>query len=383
MRSPRTASLAIIFFLLSAAAAGAVHPAQAEAPKTYRHLEGPLTGRERRLFADITGGTWSHHSLLVASLIASGVEDSARLQKYEARMVALATELRNSFVAMTDVRWKAQEVLGRLHQRLLIGGYRLDSTDLSLAFERGQFNCVSASVLFHCLAHACGLPVRGLETPGHAMSRLILPGESLDIETTCAQGVYRTGDPISRTDRVAKTLIAGPVGAMQVAIPQKSVAAREITDVQLVAAVYYNRGVESLRRKRYGEALAANAKALRLDPVNAVARGNLLATLNNWAIAEAAAGRHAEAADLLREGLTLDPQYVTFHVNCRHVYRQWVDTLCRDQRFGAALEILDRAMIPRAEESFFEETRSAVYHRWIQSRQDSKSSAHDPEAEGR
>jgi tetratricopeptide (TPR) repeat protein len=375
MRSPRTASLAITFFLLSAAAAGAVPPAQTETPNTYRHLEGPLTEREQRLFADITGGAWSHHSLLVASLIASGVEDSARLQQYEAKMAALATELRNSFVGITDMRWKAQEVLGRLHQRLLTGGYRLDSTDLSLALERGQFNCVSATVLFNCLAQACDLPVRGLEAPSHAMSRLTLPGESFDIETTCARGFYRTGDPISRTDRVAKTLIAGPVGAMQVAIPQKSPAAREVTDVQLVAAIYYNRGVELLQNKRYSEALAANAKALRLDPVNAVARGNLLATLNNWAIAEAAGGRNAEAADLLRQGLTLEPQYATFHANYRHVYRQWIDTLCRDQRFGVALEILDRAMIPRAEESFFEEIRSAVYHRWIQSKQDSKSNA--------
>ena len=58
-------------------------------------------------------------------------------------------------------------------------------TELADALEQGRFNCVSATVLFNCLAERFGLHVCGLETPGHALSRLILPDGRLDVETTC------------------------------------------------------------------------------------------------------------------------------------------------------------------------------------------------------
>ena len=60
--------------------------------------------------------------------------------------------------------------------------------------------------------------------------------------------------------------------------------AREVSPIQMAAMIYYNRGVDLLAEKRFAEAAAANAKALRLDPANATARGNLLATINNWSI---------------------------------------------------------------------------------------------------
>ena len=52
--------------------------------------------------------------------------------------------------------------------------------------------------------------------------------------------------------------------------------AREVSPIQMAAMIYYNRGVDLLSEKRFAEAARANAKALRLDPQNATARGNLL-----------------------------------------------------------------------------------------------------------
>ena len=66
--------------------------------------------------------------------------------------------------------------------------------------------------------------------------------------------------------------------------------------------IYYNRGVDLLAAKRFAEAADANANALRLDPQNAVARGNLLATLNNWSIALGDAGQFAEAIERCAKG---------------------------------------------------------------------------------
>ena len=146
-----------------------------------------------------------------------------------------------------------------------------------------------------------------LELPGHTFSRLELPHETLDIETTCAQWF--------------STLLAPAAGAMpQVPGTRQS---RRLSDVELVATVYYNRGVDLLAERRFADAVAANAKALRLDPNNATAKGNYLATINNWAIEMATAGQYAQAAKLFRLGMAAHPDFDAFRANYARLLRQW------------------------------------------------------------
>ena len=74
-----------------------------------------------------------------------------------------------------------------MHRRVLRGGYDLAYTDLRRVLDEGRFNCISATVLFNYLAGQCGLECRGLEMPGHAMSRVLLADGPVDVETTCPQ----------------------------------------------------------------------------------------------------------------------------------------------------------------------------------------------------
>jgi len=94
------------------------------------------------------------------------------------------------------------------------------------------------------------------------------------------------------------------------------------------------------------------------------ARGNLLATLNNWAIDLGTQGRYPEAAELLRQGLTLDPSYETFKVNFTHVYYQWVEELCREGEFRRALDVLTAGSATVSGEAYFATARLEVYRRW-------------------
>jgi tetratricopeptide (TPR) repeat protein len=131
-----------------------------------------------------------------------------------------------------------------------------------------------------------------------------------------------------------------------------------------VATIYYNRGVDLLADEDFAGALSANAKALRLDPTNRTARGNLLATLNNWAISLGRAGRYADAVDLLRQGMALDAGYETFALNLAHVHHQWAEDLCRRGRFQEALDLLDRAADEFPEVRYFARGPFDVYRRW-------------------
>ena len=158
----------------------------------------------------------------------------------------------------------------------LYAGYDLAATDLRVVLDEGRFNCVSATVLFNYFGGDLGLKCRGLEMPSHAMSRVLLPDGAIDVETTCP-GWFHLADAPRQQEAAASSTI----GAAAWADRSK---AREVSPIQLAAIIYYNRGVDLLAEKRFAEAAAANAKSLRLDPNNRTARGNLLATINNWSI---------------------------------------------------------------------------------------------------
>lgn len=323
----------------------------------YRAFEGELCRVEQRLFVDAADGRWDEHSLLVAALVASGVTQPEMLARYELQVAGLAAELDRSGRMNGPARARAQALFEFMHQRILVGGYQLDCTDLSVALDEGRFNCVSASVLFNCLAGRFGLETVGLEIPGHATSRLILPDAELDVETTCPGWFRLMDNPEKQAALVEATL--------GVARPRKgAVAPRVVSPVELIGTIYYNRGVDLLAVERFEEALQANAKALRLDPLSETARGNLLATLNNWAIDRGSAGDYGEAVALLDRGLALDPHYQTFKANYVHVHHQWIESLCRAEQFQGALEVATEASRKQPDEPYFRQIREEVHRRW-------------------
>jgi len=324
----------------------------------FRLLEGELLPLEPGLFADAADGQWHEHSLLTAALVASGVVDPRAIDGYKKQVDQLADELHKSGKMSGPPANQAQALFEFMHRRILHGGYQLDSTDLSLVLDEGRFNCVSASVLFNCLAARFGLRAGGLEFPGHAMSRLILPHGTLDVETTCPGWFHLMDDPDKQAELVERTIGFRPQDG------SAKTERREVSDVELVATIYYNRGVDLLAEERFAEALAANAKALRLDPSNTTAHGNLLATINNWAIDLDGAGHPAEAIGLLRQGIALDPSYETFRVNYVHVYSQWVEEYCRLERFHEALDLLVRAADDGIEAAYFRQARLDLCRRW-------------------
>jgi tetratricopeptide (TPR) repeat protein len=263
-------------------------------------LSPRLSDLEQRLFAQVREGSFGRVSLLAAGLIAGGIERDEDLRRYCRRFDALAASLRSSGVVRGTPREQAQAIFEYLHRETLTGGYCLQASDLRQAFDRGRFNCVTSSLLLNCLARRFGLKAVALELPGHALSRLELPRETIDVETTCPQWFN-----------------------MAATLPLPDTRPRELSDVELVATIYYNRGVDLLAERRFADAVAANAKAVRLDPRNATAKGNYLATINNWGIELATDGRYAKAAELFRLGMSADPGFAAFHVNYDRLLRQW------------------------------------------------------------
>jgi len=354
-RTPRHVA-AWLLCVLTASWLGTERLASGGAVSLDPFLDGRFCPVEERLFADAADGRLDDHSLLQAALVASGATCESTIGQYENQVASLVARLRKSGKVTGTPYERAQAVFEFMHQHLLDGGYAIYCTDLRHTLDEGRFNCVSGSVLFNHLAGEVGLVVCGLEIPGHAMSRLMLPEKSLDVETTCPRWFRLIDDPKQRAELVKRTIGRDP--------SRHGAEAREISRVQMVAMIYYNRGVDLLAEKRFEQAAVANAKALRLDPASTTARGNLLATINNWAIELGHRQQFAEAANLLRKGLAFDPHYETLALNFVHVHHQWVAYLCDTGAFQEALAVLDQAAAELPQRDYFRRAPAEVYRRW-------------------
>lgn len=315
----------------------------------------PDNALEARFFADAADGRLDEFSPLGAALVAGGVDDADELRRYEQKAESLANELRQSLDDDSSRREQVETIFEFMHRRVLRGGYDLAVTDLRVMLDQGRFNCVSATVLFNFFCGELGLECRGLEMPSHAMSRVLLADGPIDVETTCPRWFHLAGDLPRQTAAVSKTIGAA-------AWDDRS-KAREVSPSQLAAMVYYNRGVDLLTEKRFAEAAAANAKALRLDRSNAVARSNLLATINNWSIELGNDGYYAEAISLLRQGLAMDRRFEPFGQNYVHVHHQWVEHLCGKGHFDQALAILARAKAEMPDREYLRRAETDVHRR--------------------
>ena len=359
-------------------------------PRYYRFAVAIPNALERDLLDDSTGGTWQRWDIVSAALVAEGLSDRHQVDTYRNKITSVVQKALPSNVENTPPQHSeryVQTVFETLHGKLLTGKYDVGCTHLAQAIDTGDFNCVSATVLFHAMARQAGLDVCGLEMRGHALSRVRVGQQVIDLETTCphwfhlsenerrkpvnpinagydtAWSVARRQTPqlplSSQSPGSARSLVNGKqmpaptttdfattdAANLPPTLPPNEVPGtfREISDVQLIATIYYNRGVDELTAGRFSASAAANIKALQLDPQNENARRNLMATLNNWAIALASEKDYLNAAQLLDEGRLINDDYELFRANQIHAYYHWIADTVQRNDYDRALTLLQLA----------------------------------------
>ena len=160
---------------------------------------------------------------------------------------------------------------------------------MTTILDTGKFNCVSSAVMFNVIARRLGLEVKAYEIPGgsfgtgHVFSVLCDGDKEIPVETTNAKG-FNINDNMKKKNK------------------------RQLSDLGLVAVIYYNHGVELSQKKHYHDALVENLKALGLDATNASAANNVMADLTNWGVNLTNEEKHAEALEVIRVALTLAPK---------------------------------------------------------------------------
>lgn len=324
------------------------------------------TDLERRVFQDADDGRWDTLSLPEAAAVAAGVREAAELEWLRRRMEYHVRNASRRIAADASARKRLESVFHYLHREILTGDYRLEATSPLEPLTRGRYNCVSATVWFCTLAERLGLAVEPLQSPTHAYCRADCGDQSVIVEATCAEWFDLPGgnpDKLPRDGQLLASaggkengpLISGPRFAGK---PDPyGEAARAMSPVALVGTVYYNRGVEAVLRKHFAEAVADNVKALFLDPGNRTARDNLLAALNNWAIAAAGEKDYSAAARRLRLAMRIDPGYGPLPGNLAQLYARWALHLANTEGQAQAAAAVREALQLLPSDGAFDEQR--------------------------
>lgn len=308
---------------------------------------------EHSLLRDAADGALQQHSLAEAALIASGVQDPVRLQYYIARLNELCGELRGSDLLQGSESQQLQAIFESMHAGLLTGQYDARSSSLAVLLEQGRYNCVSSTILFHALAEHFRLRVTAVQSPTHLFSVANVNGRELPIETTCPNWF----DAISKNP--------GPHSLRESCAAGQPL--RRLTPIELVAVVYYNHGVDRLAAGDHASAVDSTQIALQLDPSNAAARGNLLAALNNWALACSKQGNHPRAAAILNAGMLAEPAHRIFEVNQAYVHQTWADVLCSEGAFREAVQVLEQSARHWPSRAAYDARLIAIYRLWAKS----------------
>jgi tetratricopeptide (TPR) repeat protein len=337
--------------LLSAIAARAQFPAATDPPKSpiavpairafpiiAEFKESPTpTDEERDLFDDAGDGRLDRWTPAEAYLLASGVTDKAKRNEYLVKLDALEANAKQAIAGARETPDVGERLLRHLHAGPFRGGYSGRQSSLATLLDKGQYNCLSATIVYCELAKRLGKRTRAIEIPEHIFAILFDGDKPLDVETTNRNGFN------PRRDDQTSAQLRRPDG--DVYVPSKHAdKRREIGEIQLIAAVYSNRCSEHEKEGRYHEAVIAGFSALCLDPASQAATRNALAALANWGPALANAGSFTEAVKVGELGVRLAPDEPATRANFKATWIKFARAEMKAGRETEAVAVLRRGL---------------------------------------
>lgn len=249
--------------------------------------------RENLLVDDLSDGNLDQYSPLEAALVIGGYEDE-QIAVFLAQLNGCAAKCRDRLHAATSRQARLRVVFEHLSADFLQGKYQADLYDVGRTISFGDFNCLTATILFQTLCRSFAIEIEAIWEPSHVRCWSSLsPDSGYLVETTAGQ----------------------PKDAVGPMTLQSGLKARVLSDTQLIAKVFYNRGVRMMKSGDYSVALVSTWASCQLDSQDQPAQSNLRACLNNWALAAVSADDLRLADRLLDRGLRLDPTYEPFTRN--------------------------------------------------------------------
>ncbi|MBI4975977.1 MAG: hypothetical protein HZC28_00750 [Spirochaetes bacterium] len=341
------------FILLFAA----VFALAAKPSDTVRFSKSEVTEIEASFFADIDDGTLSKYTLYDAFLIASEICDTSIFPGYQKKLMDIRAK---AIQELGPSRGEDPYVLGKkllfwMHDNVL-KKYQATATVAYTIIDSGEYNCLSASILYGLLATDLGLTVVGVMVPDHAFCMLKDTRGDKDIETTARYGF----DPGTKEIEQLKN------ETRYIYVPKNSYASRDIVSIQqLIAALYGNR-ISLLQRSTsaYDKDLPKYKKGYYLDPQSKLFSENIIGCYNNLALFAIQKNEFDDALSYIKQGKAFAPANPSFKDLAIQRYDAMAKIAAKTNDYKTAIELLRPARTEYPEESLPRQNTAYYYTTW-------------------
>lgn len=288
---------------------------------------------QEQVLDDLADGDLDNHSLFSAAIILSGADRDSHVDSFEDQLDHFTRQALYRIDA-SNSRDRAHKLLDFLHDQLLIGQYDAGCSDVRELFANGKYNCVTATIVYLAIARRLDSDwadsLAPVALPGHVRCQLSWEAEKVVIETT------------------------SPTWPSETMEMHEGLTPRRLSDVQLLAKLVYNRGLQQMETKEYESALVSTELSWQLDKEHEAARENVVAIINNWALALCGQRQFDQAIELLEQGQSLAPGFDTLRRNQLHVYLRWASSERNAEKHQVAASVLREAQDKFPDESVWD-----------------------------
>jgi len=277
---------ALLFCALLASSLGAAFNT-AWKPSLFSAFSSPAEEKIVRELGQKKSDTFSF--LLDASLIASGIAPEG-LDAYRQKYQGLSEKIRRDTPNIgLDAMGRAAKIFELMFKHGM-SVYKSEQTTLLEILNGGNFNCVSATLLYNLLALERGYETRVVVMPGHVYSQVRVGGDWIDAESTSPAGF----NPVRRREN---TMPGRAFIEDQGANAKKSF----IPTSQLVGLLYYNRGTLTHNQGEHSASASLLVRGLYIFPEHIESQENFLVIMIEWARRENEMGRTSLALNICGE----------------------------------------------------------------------------------
>ncbi len=203
------------------------------------------------------------------ALLASGCDDRDERVRLARSFLEIGAAIASEIGPSRNPYRTARRIHRAVHSRLL-RRYRADADGLDEVLRSGEYNCVSAALIYGLLTRAAGLDARVVETPRHLFVRLVIDRQQIDVETTASDGF----DMRRRLSKFRRFALAYKYATAEdlsrrgaAAIYDEFFEVGSVVDVaESVAFLWQNTGLRAVNEGRPVAAAEAFREAFRIHP---------------------------------------------------------------------------------------------------------------------
>ena len=292
-----------------------------------------LTELEYDFFTKIDNGETNDLELHYDGfIIASGITDEEEFKFYRGKL----DEIRN--LAKKDLSQYTEEGAYAFGKRLLnwlyssgvLKKYFETSTLFQDLIYKGEYNCLSSSILYSLLYSEFGFKVTGALTSSHAFCTVYTEQGKIDVETTISRGFNPGQKEIRNTGN--STIVTF--------VPQGNYRDRNEVDIFTLIATLYPNSI-SLKKieKDLEKQLVMAKKAYYLSPNTEIYNKNLINAYNRLALDYIKKNDYEAAYKTLEEAYVFDPSSSMTKNNRIHYYNTIGTSYLSQKDYPNAIQI--------------------------------------------